>query len=255
MRGLLVRVGIDQAYGRWNAPVDPGDGGFVYVPIPEGPHTRFHPKLDRRFPEFVPAVSDFCGRLGLHLHDDLRFPRQLLTCPMHLDPDFEHRTYGDDGSRRGAGLRTLAEGDLVAFYAGLRPITHCEHRLLYALIGLYVVEEVVPIHAVAKKNWCKNAHTRRSNAGAGDVIVRAKKGVSGRLDRCIPVGEWRAGAYRVRRDILKAWGGLSVKDGFIQRSAVAGRCGRVASTTSSATPTICGISRALDRPFFGPLNA
>lgn len=28
------------------------------------------------------------------------------------------------------------------------------------------------------------------------------------------------GAYRVRDELLQAWGGLSVKNGFIQRSAV-----------------------------------
>ena len=33
-------------------------------------------------------------------------------------------------------------------------------------------------------------------------------------------GEWRDGAYRVRRDVLQAWGGLSVADGYVQRSAV-----------------------------------
>ena len=51
-----------------------------------------------------------------------------------------------------------------------------------------------------------------------DIVVRAMDGVSGRLERCIPIGELRDRAYRVRSDILKAWGGLSVKDGYIQRS-------------------------------------
>jgi hypothetical protein len=50
--------------------------------------------------------------------------------------------------------------------------------------------------------------------------VRAMPGESGRLNRAIPVGEWRHRAYRVRRDLLEAWGGLSSRDGYIQRSAV-----------------------------------
>jgi len=50
--------------------------------------------------------------------------------------------------------------------------------------------------------------------------VRAKPDISGQLDRCVPIGEWRNRAYRVRQEILDAWGGLSVKDGYIQRSAV-----------------------------------
>ena len=49
--------------------------------------------------------------------------------------------------------------------------------------------------------------------------MRAKAGASGRLNHCISIGERREGAYRVRREILDAWGGLDVKNGYIQRSA------------------------------------
>ena len=53
-----------------------------------------------------------------------------------------------------------------------------------------------------------------------DVVVRAEAGVSGRLRRCIPIGEYRERAYRVERDILDCWGDLSCKNGYLQRSAV-----------------------------------
>lgn len=33
------------------------------------------------------------------------------------------------------------------------------------------------------------------------------------------MGEYRDRAYRVRKDVLNEWGGLSVKDGYLQRSA------------------------------------
>jgi hypothetical protein len=36
----------------------------------------------------------------------------------------------------------------------------------------------------------------------------------------VPIGEFRDRAYRVRNELESAWGGLSVKDGYIQRSAV-----------------------------------
>ena len=42
--------------------------------------------------------------------------------------------------------------------------------------------------------------------------------MSGRLRRCLPIGELRNGAYRVRKDLLGTWGGLDINDGFIQRS-------------------------------------
>lgn len=139
---------------------------------------------------------------------------------MHLDPDFECLTYGNKGNSKGAALAKLAEGDLVVFYGGLRPVHHCEHRLIYALLGIYVVQEVLPAAQVPPERWYENAHVRKTKPGEKDIVVRAKPGVSGRFERCIPIGEWRGGAYRVRQDLLDSWGGLSVRDGYIQRSAV-----------------------------------
>jgi hypothetical protein len=219
MKALLVRIGVDQKYGAWNAPVD-AQRHFVYVPIPERRETLFHPGLERRYGEVLPALFRFCGAHRRDLFADLRFPRALLQHAMHLDPDFECLTYGDDGGRRGARMVDMAEGDLLAFYGGLRPIHLCEHRLIYALLGLYVVHEVIPAARVPARQWHENAHVRKALRRESDIVVRAKPDVSGRFDRCIPIGEWRGGAYRVRRSVLREWGGLSVKDGFIQRSAV-----------------------------------
>lgn len=219
MKGLLIRIGIDQAYGRWNAPTD-ADGRFVYVPIPEKLGTPFRAGLERRFGEVLPVLHRFCGEHNLDLHRDLRFPQALLAHAMHLDPDFECLTYGDDGRRRGAEVASMRDGDLLVFYGGLRPTYRCKQRLVYALVGVYLVEEVVPVGDVPAERWYENAHVRKATPGKSDIVVRARPGVSGRLERCIPIGEWRGGAYRVRRDLLEAWGGLSVKDGYIQRSAV-----------------------------------
>ncbi len=219
MKALLVRIGVDQAYGAWNAPVD-AQGRFVYVPIPEKRGTRFHPGLEHRYGEVLPALQRFCQEHDCDLRGDLRFPQELLQRSMHLDPDFQCLTYGDEGGRRGAGMVNMGEGDLLVFYGSLRPVHRCEHRLIYALMGMYVVHEVVPVGRVPRHRWHENAHVRKAKRGETDIVVRASPDGSGRFDRCIPVGEWRSGAYRVRRDILDAWGGLSVKDGFIQRSAV-----------------------------------
>jgi hypothetical protein len=219
MKGLLVRIGIDQTYGGWNAPVD-ADGRFVYVPIPEKLGTPFHPGLERRYGEVLPALHRFRQEHDCDLCGDLSFPQELLQHPMHLDPDFECLTYGDKGRRRGAGMVNMGAGDLLVFYGGLRPVHSCEEKLIYALMGVYVVQEVVSAASVPPQRWYENAHVRRSRRGQSDIVVRARRNLSGRLERCIPIGEWRNGAYRVRQDILDAWGGLSVKDGFIQRSAV-----------------------------------
>ena len=190
------------------------------MPIPEKRGTLFHPGLERRYREVLPSLESFCGTHRRDLFSDLRFPRVLLQHAMHLDPDFDMLTYGDDGARRGAGIREMQQGDLLVFYGGLRPIHDCGHKLIYALLGLYVVAEVAPATSMPAKCWHENAHVRRRSIRPTDIVVRAKPKLSGRFERCIPIGEWREGAYRVRKDVLNAWGGLSVRDGYIQRSAV-----------------------------------
>ena len=216
MNGVLVRVGVDASYGHWNAPVCSESGRFVYVPIPEKLGTPFNPGLERSYLEIVPSLERFSADLGANI----QFPAGLQEHPMHLDPDFKTLTYGDQGARRGARMRDMKSGDLVVFYGGFRPIKPCKHRLIYALLGLYVVDEVVRADDVHESRWGENAHTRKLKRGTPDIVVRAKPRVSGRLENCITIGEWRDRAYRVTPELLKKWGGLSVQDGYIQRSAV-----------------------------------
>lgn len=220
MKAILIRVGIDQAYGKWNAPVDESTGEFVYVPIPESSKTVFHAKMGRPYSEVIPHLENFSSIHGIDLYEHLKFPRPLLQEQMHLDPDFETLTYGDQGARRGASLLKFKQGDLLVFYAGLKPIHKSKQKLIYALVGIFVVNEIVMAKDIPQNKWRENAHTRKTNPGAMDVVVRAQPSGSGRLKHCIPIGEYRERAYRVRKDILVDWGGLSVLDGYIQRSAV-----------------------------------
>jgi hypothetical protein len=215
MKAILVRVGVDHAYGAWNAPVNPITGQFVYIPIPDGIAKQYTLGNAHGFDEIVAPLSEFAEGCGAK---DLFCPAPLRQRKMHLDPDFDYLTYGDNGTRRGAGVSLLGSDDLLVFYAGLRPIFG--GKLVYALIGLFVVKEVIRAVDVPVERRHENAHTRWTTISENDIIVRAKSGVSGRFDRCIPVGELRDKAYRVRRDIEEAWGGLTVRNGYIQRSAV-----------------------------------
>ena len=219
MQAILIRVGADHSYGRWNAPVDPDTGEFVYAPTPEKDRDGFRPGCARDYAEIRPAVEAMAERQGLRSAADLGWPEELDEAPAHLDPDFEHLTYGDLGTARGAVLRELVAGDLLVFYAGLRPIRPCRDNLLYAIVGVQVVRDVVWAGEVPRAEWDANAHTRREDHSAWDVVVRADPRRSGRLTRCLPIGEYRRNAYRVRRDLLETWGELSVNDGYIQRSA------------------------------------
>jgi hypothetical protein len=209
MKGLLVRVGADQSEwgGWWNGPVDSRTGEFVYVPIPdEGP---FHPGLATPY-----------SRVASHLGGKWpSMPSHLTGGDMHLDPDFEYLTYGDQGERAKQINSKVGPGDFLVFYAGLRDI-HSSPQLVYAIIGLFVIEGIIPTTAVPRSQYFENAHTRRSVPySAGEIVVRAHSGMSGRLGRCLPIGNYRDRAYRVLPHLLTAWGGLTVKNGYVQRSA------------------------------------
>jgi hypothetical protein len=128
--------------------------------------------MARRYDEFIPVTKRFGDLL----------PPPLLGTPTHLDPDFDQLTYGDQGQRGKRINSLLTPGDLLAFFAALRPVDGPARPLIYALIGLYVVEDIVPAKSVPKSRWAENAHTRRV-PGDGDIVVRAKPGVSGRLRR------------------------------------------------------------------------
>ena len=209
MNALLVRIGADKSKGGGlcNGPVNPETGKFVYVPIPE---TRpVHQGLEKPYSVLKPALATF----GTSLPDNLRTKR------MHLDPDFDHLTYGDTRERAKQIRATLDRDDLIVFYSGLADV-RARTRLVYAIVGLFVIESIISAVDVPSVERDFNAHSRRVlDPEAQDVIVRAQAGVSGRLERCLSIGEWRDRAYRVRHNILERWGGLSVKDGYLQRSA------------------------------------
>jgi hypothetical protein len=209
MNGLLVRVGADRGSGggSWNGPIDLISGKFAYVAIPEG--SPVHPGFKKPYAALTPTLVQF----GVEL------PPHLRTRHMHLDPDFEHLTYGDQGERAKQLQSNLGGGDLIVFYAGLADRSGAS-RLVYGLIGLFVVERIMLAVDIPDKDRDLNAHSRRVlPRDAQDLIVFGRKSISGRFDRCLPIGEFRDRAYRVKPDILEEWGGLSVKDGYIQRSA------------------------------------
>jgi hypothetical protein len=211
---ILVRVGIDASYGRWNAPADPITREFVYVPIPEACQLRAGHVVS--YSRVLPVLQSFSQKRDVGLDTDLGFRAALRELPMHLDPDFDFLTYGDDGSRRGREIALLQAGDFLVFYAGMRSVV--DRRLVYGLVGLLTVDEIVAAADVPEHRLGENAHTRRLNPRPSEVVVRGVPSQSGRLTRYLPIGEWRDGAYRVRRDLLDEWGGLSVRNGFIQRS-------------------------------------
>jgi hypothetical protein len=172
VNALLVRVGADKSKdgGRWNGPVDVQSGRFAYVPIPE--KRQVNAGMEKPYSALAPVLSTF----GISL------PTHLLTQHMHLDPDFDHLTYGDTRERAKQIRDYLHPGDLIVFYAGLfdiRPYT----RLIYAIVGVFVVEKFRLAIDIPPTERGINAHSRRVlQPDSQDLIVCAKVGVSGRLD-------------------------------------------------------------------------
>lgn len=209
MNVMLVRVGADKSVGggSWNGPVNSKSCEFAYVAIPE--YCAVHPGLEKPYIELEPVLAKF----GVAL------PGHLRTATMHLDPDFEHLTYGDGGERAKQIRAKLKAADMILFYAGLKDVTGAPD-LVYAFIGLFEVEALISAGDVPEPDRDINAHSRRIlEQNAADVIVRGRVAASGRLRQCLPIGEYRDRAYRVRTDLIEEWGGLSNKDGYIQRSA------------------------------------
>jgi len=207
VRALLVRVGADctDAGGGWNGPVDPATGRFAYVPIPEPEPVR--DGLETLFVRWAPAVE----RLGVEL------PERLRGRAAHADPDFARLTYGDRRERGRQIREKLTGGDLLVFYAGLRDVGG--GGLVYALIGQLTIGSIVAARDVPPERRAENAHTRRHEIGATDIVVRGRVRGSGRFDRALEFAGYRAGAYRVVPELLERWGGLGVRDGYVQRSA------------------------------------
>jgi hypothetical protein len=108
LKVALLRVGIDSGSGGMDGPLFT-DGSFEYVPIPDSTG------LDER------TYGNCMARTGRPLSDFFPLARQaaMSSQSIHLDPEFTSFTYGDPTSPK-AGLRRLATGDLLVFYAGLR---------------------------------------------------------------------------------------------------------------------------------------
>src|ERR1700680_2679234 len=157
MNGVVVRVAIDQSTkgGMWNGPINPKTGEFIYVPIPDKEDKCYRSGLQRSFKELLPTLNGFVVK---HEISDLGFPKNLMNRSMHLDPDFEHLTYGDNSKKQGRVLKGLVRGDFVVFFSSLASIENNE--LVYALIGFYEIQENIAASNVKPEQYHENAHTR-----------------------------------------------------------------------------------------------
>lgn len=211
IKGLLLRVGIDQTYGAYNAPINPLTNDYMYMPIPQG-DKLFKPGMRTSYDDLRPSFHDWCQRNTA----SLVFKQELEGKSTHLDPDFYYLTYGDPARQ----VTNLTKGDFIAFFASFKPIFKCDNNLVYALFGIMFVDSILKVSNVSKAELNKNAHTRLMDSDDinNHLVVFADPCTSGRFRQAIPIGEFRSGSYRVTNTVLDQWGNIDVKDGFIQRS-------------------------------------
>jgi hypothetical protein len=105
------------------------------------------------------------------------------------------------------------------FYSGLRSIQRPD-VLVYAITGLFVIQWITRALDIPSERHSENAHTRWDVISPNDIVVGGRADTSGRLQRSSVIGEFRSRAYRITRELESSWGGLSVRDGYIQRSVV-----------------------------------
>jgi Nucleotide modification associated domain 3 len=129
MKIALLRVGIDTGSGGIHGPLL-DSGGFEYIPIPDRFRKRGVSSLN---------YGNAVGRHGRRLVEYFPQGRQAKAAKtrVHYDPEFETFTYGDPTAPK-RGLRFLEKGDLLVFYAGLKPWPTGGEPHLY-IIGYFEV--------------------------------------------------------------------------------------------------------------------
>jgi hypothetical protein len=161
---LFLRVGIDLGCGGTLGPVFPG-GTFEYVPIPESPQY-----VSSRSIYFQDLPARNGGTLAQYV------PNRYRKAAAHYDPEFETFTYGDPGRNKRAQLLRLGQGDLLIFYAGLRPVGFQSKSRLY-IIGYFTLESVESLQPTDcwppqdALRFIGNAHLRRNQLNPGLAIV------------------------------------------------------------------------------------
>lgn len=205
----MIRIGIDLGTSAALGPIFP-DGSFEYVPIPE-----WSPKSKESR-----TYRNTAGHLGKPY--SVYLPRRLWNQRLHHDPDFEKCTYGESSVKR-VYLRRMEKGDIIAFYAGLRPFGVRDGKEGLYLVGYLVVERVLDFDSMSREEVRRavrlhscNAHVLAHDLRGLVVLVGSRCRILDRAVLISRVGRDRRGApnFKVSREMEQLLG----ISGSIQRS-------------------------------------
>lgn len=204
MKGLLLRVGIDMGSGGCLAPIFK-DGSFEYIPVPE-----IRPTSENKVYENMVGIT---GRRIVEF-----VPKKIRYSQPHYDPEFDTFTYGDPTKPKRDQLSKLDHGDLLVFYAGLKPIDWESKPRLF-VIGYFDVEEVYDFKKIQKSGYHSvfkkvpnNAHSKiylrlkELNVEYSDddlVIVKGKSKSSKFLTKALPLGNY---SDKMRKELESIFG-------------------------------------------------
>jgi hypothetical protein len=178
---LLLRVGIDLGFGGLG-PLFP-DETFEYVPIPDD----------------LNLVSDrslfFCDIPARSGGSIARFvPERHRESPAHYDPEFDTFTYGDPARNKRRQLLRLGKGDMLVFYAGLRPLEKNLGSKLYiigylTILQAHAITSLSPWPPPKHQHLWNNAHFRRNKGNEDLVVVEGDPTTSRLLVHAVPLSD------------------------------------------------------------------
>lgn len=226
----LLGVGADSTNSGPTPPVYQNQH-FEYIPIPESRgregtiEEKTYGNTDLRHQSG--SIADYLEYIQPREQDSPEITGdELAQWPLHHDPNLDEFTYGETSGRSAylSVLRNLNEGDVVAFYTGLKNKTHdYTHRYI---IGYFTVDTIVDFQSLSEptetqfsnlseakreaimNDHKENAHAKRFFAtgkitpGDGLVIVDGRD-PGGRLDKTFRISKHRGGGHHYLTDELE----------------------------------------------------
>lgn len=217
-----------------SSPIPPvySDNKFEYIPIPEsrGPEGTTEKRTfgNSKLRHQDASMADYLDYIKPTEDDSKKYTSDRLAgWPLHYDPNFEALTYGESTSRGSYTrvIRNLSEGDVVAFYTGLKgDDTKYTHRYI---IGYFTVDSIIDFQGLSRdgeeirfsdlsageqndliEQHKENAHAKRFEASGeiadndGLVIIDGKK-PGGLLDEAFRISQHSGGGHHYLTEELQ----------------------------------------------------
>jgi len=225
MTVVLVGVGADSEHLRPKLQLS-DEGTFDYIPIPESyptSETLTYGTFDLNHQggtaaDLVTAISPK-GQDS----DWIEESAEIASHPVHHDPNFEAKTFGDrrGGGGKGSTLTTnfgsSDETDILGFYTGVKE-NKTDSNVNRFLFGYMTVESVHDLSKLtgeeyyeALREFPENAHAKRLEAAETpkheDLVIVEGRSPSAKLEKPVKISERidRAPWYRVTEEFANEY--------------------------------------------------